>query len=57
MKECSIRLRLLERRYFTKLDDKKSDSIESILIILRTTQHTIVKEIQALEHAKRILIQ
>lgn len=52
-----MRLRLLERRYFTKLDDKKSDSIGSILIILRTTQRTIIKEIQTLTNAKRILIQ
>lgn len=50
-----MRLRLLERRFFTKLDDKKTGSIQSISNFLKATHQVTIKEIQALENAKKDL--
>lgn len=48
-------MRLLERRYFTKLDDKKTGSIDSIMAFLKTTHHELMAHIQSLENAKQHL--
>lgn len=55
LKNCTIRMRLLERRYFTKLDDKKTGSIDSIMTFLKTTHHELMTHIQSLENAKQHL--
>ncbi|XP_055320368.1 protein PTHB1 [Sitodiplosis mosellana] len=55
LKNCTIRMRLLERRYFTKLDDKKTGSIDSIMTFLKTTHHELMAHIQSLENAKQNL--
>lgn len=45
-------MRLLERRYFTKLDDKKTGSIESVLGFLKTTQKELMTQIHVLVMTK-----
>ncbi|XP_031630232.1 protein PTHB1 [Contarinia nasturtii] len=55
LKNCTIRMRLLERRYFTKLDDKKTGSIDSIVTFLKTTHQELMTHIQTLENAKQNL--
>lgn len=55
LKHCTIRMRLLERRYFTKLDDKKTGSIDSIVTFLKSTHHELMTHIQSLDNAKQIL--
>lgn len=57
MKHCTIRMRLLERRYFTKLDDKKTGSIDSILTFLKTTHQELMTHIQTLDNAKQNLLK
>lgn len=48
-------MRLLERRYFTKLDDKKTGSIDSIMEFLKTTHQDLVNHIHDLDDAKQTL--
>lgn len=48
-------MRLLERRFFTKLDNKKSDSIESVIALLRVTHQEIITRIHAMEDTKETL--
>lgn len=57
MKECAVRMRLLERRYFTKLDDKKLGSTDSISVFIKATHTEIMKHIQLLELTKQDLAQ
>lgn len=48
-------MRMLERRFFTKLDSKKSDSIESVCALLKVTHQQIVTRIHTLEKTKDTL--
>lgn len=50
-------MRLLERRYFTKLDDKKPGSTESISAFIKATHTEIMKHIQSLETTKQNLAE
>lgn len=52
MQQMTTRMRLLERRFFTKLDDKTIDSIDSISTFLKSTHQEIMSEIQLLVKAK-----
>lgn len=55
LQQSSTRMRMLERRFFTKLDNKKSDSIESVLALLKTTHQQITTRIHDLEKTKQFL--
>lgn len=55
LQQSSTRMRLLERRFFTKLDNKKADSIDSVLTLLKVTHQEIFARIHAMESTKDIL--
>lgn len=55
LQQSSTRMRLLERRFFTKLDNKKSDSIESVLALLKVTHQQITTRIHAMDKMKESL--
>lgn len=55
LKQCAIRMRLLERRYFAKLDDKKLGSTVSISIFIKSTHDELLQLIQSLEKSKQDL--
>lgn len=48
-------MRLLERRYFTKLDDKKLGSTDSINSFIKSTHEELMKYIHSLEQSKKNL--
>lgn len=48
-------MRLLERRFFSKLDNKKSDSIDSVLALLKITHQQITTRIHAMDKLKESL--
>lgn len=45
-------MRLLERRFFSKLDDKKTSTIDSIVTFLKDTHHELMTLIHSLEKEK-----
>lgn len=56
MQQSSVRMRLLERRFFMKLDDKKTNSIANVSELLKSTHQEIMSTIQALQKAKDSLL-